>query len=456
MKLSLEYVARSAGADPAGRTGDVSGYSIDSRTLSPGDLFIALRGEHHDGHQYVRDVLNRDAAAALVNEDFGADFGPDFSSDPRIIRVDDTLRALQALATEARNRWGGTIVGITGSAGKTSTKDIVATLLEAGGGIVGRTTGNFNNHIGLPLSILRIPDEARIAVLEIGMNHAGEIRDLCTIAKPNIGVVTNVGYAHIENFEDGIEGIAHAKRELIEALPPNGAAVLNRDDTRVSRFAEVYKGRTVYYGFSSEADVRAVDVQLGENGVRFRVDGALYESSLSGRHAVGNILAGIAVARVLRIDETRLPDLVRSLAPGKMRGERIEQNGIRIIDDCYNSNPDAVQAMLEVLRDIPAQRHIAVLGEMLELGRWSESLHREAGSFATRCGISVLVGIRGVASALVEGAVAAGLRKNAAYFFEQPEEAGKWLRNFAQPGDAILFKGSRGTRVERALQEFLA
>ncbi len=447
MKLSLQYVAEATGASAPGLTGEVSAYSIDSRTVQPGDLFIAIVGENHDGHDFVIDVLSRGAAAAIVSKDLG--------DDPRLIRVDDTLRALQALATKARADWGGTVVGVTGSAGKTSTKDIIASMLEVGGP-VGRTRGNFNNHIGVPLSVLGIPDEARVAVLELGMNHAGEIRQLSQIARPSVAVVTNVGYAHIENFDEGVAGIALAKRELVESLPSDGVAVLNADDERVKGFAAVHPGKTVYYGFSPEAEVRAGDVELKENGVRFHAGASLFESDLIGRHAVRNILAGITVARVLGIDEGRLPEVVRSLRPGKMRGELRTHNGIRIIDDCYNSNPDAARSMLEVLRDMPAQRHIAVLGEMLELGRWSVALHREVGNFAARCGISVLVGIRGVAEVLLEGAIEAGLRKDAAYFFKDPAEAGQWLRTFAVPGDAILFKGSRGTRVEKALETFLA
>jgi UDP-N-acetylmuramoyl-tripeptide--D-alanyl-D-alanine ligase len=427
-------------------SGEVSSWSIDSRTAGPGDVFFALRGENHDGHRFVDQALNAGAAAAVVSEDAG--------SDPRLIRVTDTLTALQALASWARARWGGTVVGVTGSAGKTSTKDVIAAIL-ADHMSVGRTVGNFNNHIGLPLSILRLPDDARVAVLEVGMNHAGEIRALCAVAQPQIGVVTNVGYAHIENFDEGIEGVAHAKRELIECLPPEGTAVLNYDDERVRGFGSAHKGRTVYYGFSPEAEVRAVDVKLHEGGSAFRVGNSSFETALAGEHAVRNILAGIAVARIFGIDESKVAGAVRSLAPGKMRGERIEHHGIRIINDCYNSNPDAVRSMLDVLRDTPAQRRIAVLGEMLELGRWAENLHRDVGQYAARCGISVLVGIRGEAQAFVKGAIDAGLRKDAAYFFNDPVEAGRWLGQFARQGDAILFKGSRGTRVEKALDSFL-
>jgi UDP-N-acetylmuramoyl-tripeptide--D-alanyl-D-alanine ligase len=440
VKLALADMARAMDAVTA-PAGEVSGYSIDSRTIAGGDLFFAIRGESHDGHDFIPEVLAKGAAAAVVDRDLDGD---------RLIRVRDTVTALQSVATWARDRWGGTVICVTGSAGKTTTKDIIATMLETRM-TAGRTTGNFNNHIGLPVSILRVPDDARAAVLELGMNHAGEIRDLATIAKPQIGVVTNVGYAHIEAL-DSIEGIAAAKAELVESLPADGVAVLNADDERVRSMRSKHSGRVLLYGLAEDADIRATDVQLLETGVRFRVGGGLFESALAGRHGIRNILSGLAVATLFGIEVSSLRDVVRGLAPGKMRGERTQRNGITIINDCYNSNPDAVRAMLDVLRDIPARRHVAVLGEMLELGRWSEPLHRDVGRYAARCGINVLVGIRGVARSLIEAATEAGLAKNAAYFFEDPVEAGDRLRSIVQPGDAILFKGSRGTRVEKALE----
>jgi UDP-N-acetylmuramoyl-tripeptide--D-alanyl-D-alanine ligase len=440
--LDLADIANAMGARTA-LTGDVCGYSIDSRTLAPGDLFFALRGENHDGHAFVPEVLAKGAAAAVVDRGAEGD---------RLLRVRDTQAALQTLARWARERWAGRVIGVTGSAGKTSTKDIIAALLGTRMAI-GKTTGNFNNHIGLPISVLRVPDEARAAVLELGMNHAGEIRALADIARPDIAVVTNVGYAHIEAF-DSIDAVAAAKRELVEALPPGGVAVLNADDERVREFAAAHPGRTVLYGLAGDAEVRATEIEFLDKGVRFRAGGVLFETALSGRHGVRNVLSGLAVASLFDIDFAALRDAVRGLAPGKMRGERIERGGITIINDCYNSNPDAAQAMLEVLREVPARRHIAVLGEMLELGRWAGPLHRDVGRYAARCGIDVLVGIRGVARSMVEAATEAGLAKNAAYFFEDPVEAGIRLRAIAQPGDAILFKGSRGTRVEKAFEKF--
>jgi UDP-N-acetylmuramoyl-tripeptide--D-alanyl-D-alanine ligase len=418
-------------------TGEVSSFSIDSRTLQPGDLFFAIEGDVHDGHKFVTEVLDRGASAAVVHKDLG--------DDPRLIRVEDTLVALQRLAQWANERWAGKVVGVTGSAGKTTTKDVIAAVLSPAMR-VGKTIGNFNNHVGLPLSILRVPQDAQVAVLEYGMNHTGEIRALGRIAPPDVAVVTNVGYAHIENF-DSIEEVAAAKRELVEALKPDGTAVLNEDDERVRQF----KGpKNVYYGLS-----QATDIEIRADGVRFRVDGVPFESEMQGRHAISNILAGIAVARVFGIPAHETRDAIRQLAPGKMRGERITRNGIEIINDCYNSNPDAARGMLDVLRDIPARRKIAVLGEMLELGRWAEPLHREVGMYAARCGVTVLVGIRGGARFLVESAISAGLSSDAAFFFEDPEQAGLHLRSIAREGDAILFKGSRGTRVEKALERFL-
>jgi UDP-N-acetylmuramoyl-tripeptide--D-alanyl-D-alanine ligase len=451
MKFSLRAVADALGVSlPANPDAMITGWSVDSRTLQPGDLFFALRGAVNDGHAHVAEVFEKGALAAVVEEAIGF--------EGRVLRVDDTLRALQQLAAWARREWRGDVVAVTGSAGKTTTKDVIAEML-ATEMATAKTQGNLNNHVGLPLSLLRLDETARVAVLEMGMNHAGEIRELAAIARPDVGVVTNVGYAHIENFES-IEGIAAAKRELVEALGDRGTTVLNADDERVAAFAGGHHGRTVLYGQSPDAQVRAEDVEYGRGdgspGVRFRVGAVRFESALTGRHSVSNVLAGIAVAGVYGIAPERLRETVRQLTPGKMRGERLQHNGVLIFNDCYNSNPDAVRAMLEVLRDTPARRRIAVLGEMLELGRWAEPLHRDVGNYAAVCGLDVLVGIRGAACYMVDAVKRAGLTADAAFFFDDPKEAGRLVRMLAQPGDVILFKGSRGVHVERALEEFLS
>jgi len=423
----------------------ITGWSVDSRSVAPGDLFFALRGPNHDGNAYVDQALQKNAAAAIADATSGR------QPNDSLLIVPDTLVALQSIASWAREQWGGEVIGVTGSAGKTSSKDVIAAMLAAYLA-TGKTVGNFNNHVGVPLSILRLPSNARVAVIEMGMNHAGEIRDLCAIAKPRIGVVTNVGHAHMEAF-DSIEGVAAAKRELIDSLPADGIAVLNADDPLVARFRAA---RTVTFGFSEGVDVRAENVEVTTEGVRFSVGGVEFTSSLIGKHSVLNILAGIAVAGIFGIEAGQLTDVVRELRAGSMRGERILRDGILILNDCYNSNPDAARTMIDVLRDTPARRRIAVLGEMLELGRWSESLHREVGSYVAKCGIDVLVGIRGAGRFLVDAAMESGHAVDAAFFFDDPIAAGDHVRKIAREGDVILFKGSRGTHVEHALERFLA
>ncbi len=444
MKIALRRVAQWLGVECETDL-MVTGWSVDSRTIQPGDLFFALRGPNHDGHAYVAEVFQKGAVGVVADRPV--------TGQGAVLEVEDSLAALGRVAREARQAWGGDVVGITGSAGKTTTKDVIASMMGATGLAVSKTEGNLNNQVGVPLSLLRLDDAAKVAVIEMGMNHAGEIRHLASIAQPRIGVVTNVGYAHIEFFES-IEGIAAAKRELIEALPKDGIAVLNADDPRVAKYT--HQGKVVWFGTSEKADVRAEQIEFREDGVRFRVGPVWFESTLAGRHNVLNILAGIVVAGLYGVEPQQLVENVWKLQPGKMRGSRFHHRGVLVYNDCYNSNPDAVRAMLDVLADVPARRRIAVLGEMLELGPvWAEPLHRGIGQYAAERGIDVLVGIRGAACCTLDAATRAGLRADAAFFFEDPAEAGKFLRGYAREGDAILFKGSRGVHVEKAIEEFL-
>ncbi len=447
MKFGLTEVAAAIGAETSAPPSSViSGWSVDSRTVGPGDLFFALRGPNHDGHEFTGDALRKGAIAAVVDRPVEA-AGP-------LLQVPDSLEALQRLAGWARQKWGGRLVAVTGSAGKTTTKEIIASLLSVKGP-VGKSLGNLNNDVGLPLSILRLPQEAQAAVVEIGMNHPGEIRRLAGIARPNVGVVTNVGRAHMESFAS-IEEVALAKRELIESLQPDGVAVLNADDPLVARFREIHPGQSVSFGLSEGADVRPEEVEYRSDGIRLRLGSPIWlESPLAGVHNVMNLLAGLAVALVFNVEPDRWAEAVRSVKTGDMRGRRFLHQGITILDDCYNSNPEAAKRMLDQLRAEPAQRRLAVLGEMLELGIWSEALHREVGHHAASSGIDVLIGVHGDARHMIAEARKAGMSNGSTVWFQDPGPAGEFARTLAREGDAVLFKGSRGTRVEKALESFM-
>lgn len=453
MKLPLGEVSAVLGN---GRDADhrliVSGWSIDSRTVKPGDLFFALAGPRHDGHDHVAAAFAAGAVAAVVRRGWDA---PDAVRAGFLFRVDDPQEALSQLAAQLRLRWGGTVVAITGSNGKTTTKDLTAALLGAKL-TVSKTEGNLNNEIGLPLSILRIDDEAQVAVLEMGMNHPGEIRRMARIAQPNIGVVTNVSAAHLGHFES-IEGIAAAKRELVEELPSHATAVLNADDPLVRTFGERHPGLSVMFGFEPCADFQARDVALAGDGARFRLfrkgrggNGMAFESHLPGRHNVLNMMAGLAVAAQLGID----PGLLRKAAAGvrssAMRGQVRRLGDWLVIDDCYNSNPAAAAAMLQLLAGLDAKRKVAVLGEMRELGDSAAALHRDLGRQAGAAASRVF-GVAGEARALVAGAIEAGLDPAHTRFFETSEQAGAELPALLEPGDAVLFKASRGVGLEKAL-----
>jgi len=452
MTLNLQEVARAVGAHVPPQPRPVAGWSVDTRTQNPGDVYFALHGPNHDGHNFLAAAIEKGAAAVVVERTLPPAAARQAPPELCEMVVPDTQRALQDLAAWARQKWGGHVIAVTGSAGKTTTKDSIAHLLETALP-TGKTHGNLNNHVGVPLSLLRLPDSCRAAVIEMGMNHAGEIRRLAEIAKPNVGVVTNVGYAHVEFFSS-IEGIAAAKRELIEGLAPHGVAVLNADDPRVAAFRSVVDpGLSLTFGFSEEAQVRADRVELTATASRFRCLGVDFETAMPGLHAVMNILAAIAVAHVLGLSAESLRPAVASLTVGSMRGQRTLHNGIVVWNDCYNSNPEAAQSMLDVLRSTPATRRIAVLGEMRELGQAGDELHRQVGRYAATCGVDLLIGVHGASLAMVEAARLAGTQ---ALFFDDPEEAGDSARESARPGDAILFKGSRGVKVEKALERFTA
>ena len=453
MKLTLAQAARCMGA-----SGDfdakavAAGYSIDSRTLAPGELFFAVRGERLDGHNFVDHALRKGAVAAVVSRQLR----PRFPANARLLVVDDTLAALQALGSAARRLWGRTLVAVTGSTGKTTTKEAIAHLLATRLRVM-KSEGNLNNHFGLPLQLLRLEPEHEAAVLELGMSHAGEIALLARLAQPEIGVVTNVAPVHL-GFFNSVAEIARAKQELVAGLPPSGTAVLNADDEYVSQFGRDFRGKVVTFALARPADVRAERLEdRSTAGSTFDlVAGGRREPvalPLLGRHNVYNALAAVAVALESGVAPGEAAAALGTLAPSDKRGEVLELAGATVINDCYNSNPRALDAMVDVLAGLPATRRIVVAGEMLELGPSGEELHRRCGARLREKGIDLLVGVRGLAQVMVEAARAAGVE---ALYLASAEEAGEWLAREVRPGDSVLLKASRGVKLEAALETWKA
>jgi UDP-N-acetylmuramoyl-tripeptide--D-alanyl-D-alanine ligase len=447
MKLPLWRIAEFVGSrGECDQEAVAMGYSIDSRTLSPGDLFIAISGERFDGHEYVHAALQKGAVGAIVEA------GKKVAGDPlRLLQVEDSLKALQLLGAAARRLWGKPLLAVTGSAGKTTTKEILAHILATRFRVM-KSSGNLNNHIGLPLQLLKLEAEHDLGVVEMGMNHAGEIRALGTLAHHDLAVVTTVAPVHLEFFGSLAE-IARAKYEIIETLPTGGVAVLNADDEYVSQFGRDFKGKVVTFGIKRSADVSAQKIKLnGAEGSTFElVVGSVGEPvtfPLVGEHNIYNALAAAAAAMERGISPSQAAEALSSIAPPDKRGQVLHLHGATILNDCYNSNPRALEAMIDTLASMKAERRILVVGEMLELGPTAETLHRECGKHAAEKKIDVVIGVRGMARAVAEAACGSGTQ---AQFVETPEQAGEWLARNLRPGDAVLLKASRGVKLERAL-----
>lgn len=458
MKLTLAEAAVSASAvleapPTIANAGALmaQGYSIDSRTIAPGELFFAVRGERFDGHDFVAAALERGALGAVVSRARVANL-PDAALAAPLLVTDDPLTALQALASHVRRRWGKRVVAITGSAGKTTTKEAIATALSAKFNVL-KSKGNLNNNYGLPLQLLRIEPEHEFAVVEMGMNHAGEIAALARIASPDWGVVTNVGTAHVENFTEGQIGIARAKFELVAALPASGVAFLNCDDIYVSQFGRDFDGRAVYFGAGPCADPQIISVSEDASGlhVRYRSKDDRGEITLQllGSHNALNAMAALAVAVEAGIDHRAAATALATLSAGDKRGEILDINGASILNDSYNSNPEALRSMIRTLANRPATRRILVAGEMLELGEMGPKLHSDCGKAAAEADLDLVIGVRGNAQHLAAAACTGGV---ASLFLPDAEAAGVWMRSHLRAGDVVLVKGSRGVHLERAIE----
>ena len=436
---------------------DCVGVETDSRKPSTGGLFVALAGDRFDGHDYVTQMLDQGAAAALVHK-----FLPDYEKHTdKLIVVDDTLKGLQMLAQGHLLRMPAFRIGVTGSNGKTTTKELIKAALEkpAGKGAVHANAGNFNNHIGLPLSALQTNAGHRFAILEMGMNHFGEIRTLASIAKPQVGVITNIGTAHAGNL-GGVRGVAEAKGELFEYLAQtDGILIVNADDPRCIKQSKKWpQARQLQFGKSSMADIQIQKNEIGLRGLSltlahghkiFRI-----ELPLVGLHNAWNAASAMAVALASDVPLEQAAEGLMTAAPakGRLQVRYVEQSQITLLDDTYNANPESMEMGLKTLLATPGQRRIAVLGEMLELGEFAETAHRSLGAAVAQKRIDALFCCGDLSHFYVEGARAEGMQPEHLFWAPQSEALGGLLKAYVTAGDTLLIKGSRGSQMEKTIE----
>jgi UDP-N-acetylmuramoyl-tripeptide--D-alanyl-D-alanine ligase len=458
MNLSLEEISKAVAGNLSGSgTTRVRGYSIDSRTISAGDLFFAIKGPRFDGHQFIDQAVDKKAAGVVVEENPAT---WDAARCP-IVRVGSTVEALQQLARAVRRLWGMPIIGVTGSAGKTTTKEMIAAVLGKKFTVL-RSVGNLNNEFGMPLCLLRVERYQNIGVLEMGMSAKGEIRKLASIAEPNEGVVTNVNPVHLEFFKS-VDDIAEAKAELVEGLHDPKVAYLNSDDSRVRAMARKTDGKIVTYGVKSVASFKVQQIQdLGLDGTAFTVHHGRRDLNfllpLLGQHNVTNAVAAVAVGATHEVEWEQIREALAEMKPEKMRGQVVKfREGFAAIDDTYNSNPKALSEMIRFVGRLQGwQRKIVVAGEMLELGPEGTDLHRACGREAAKAGLELMVAVQGQAKALLEGALEAGMDRSRLKFAADAVEAGELLARTVRKGDVVLLKGSRGVKLEQAINTLRA
>jgi len=453
---AAEVESGTAGAIVHGSRDTVfSNVSIDTRNLQGGEVFFAIRGPNQDGHRFIPDALSKGALGAVAEQ--GYRYPGKFPVDRVLIKVGDTHEALKDLALSARRRWPGTLAAITGSMGKTTTREFIAHILKSGFRVY-RTPGNYNNLFGLPLALLGLSADQDLGIFEMGMSARGEIAEMCRIAAPVIGIITNVAPVHLQFF-NSLEDIAQAKAELAQALPSDGTLIYNADDPLVCDIADRYAGRRISFGFSKVAEVRATRIEIvGLEETRFRLscDGESRQASipLAGAHYVMNVLPGVALGSRFNIPLPRMIESFATLQQASMRGQILRfRKGFAVIDDSYNSNPRALMRMTEVLSGTPSfKRRILVAGEMLELGSSSDSLHFECGTFAAKRGVDVVIGIQGAAREIVRASLESGVPDLQARFYPDADSAANFISHELRHGDLTLIKGSRGVHLEKIVR----
>jgi UDP-N-acetylmuramoyl-tripeptide--D-alanyl-D-alanine ligase len=442
--LSVEDIVEATGGKVIyGNSNTFIGVSTDSRTIREGELFIALKGNRFDGHQYLHEALQKGSGAIVHSH-------PDESFEGKtIIFVNDTLKALQEIARHLRIKKGIPVIGITGSNGKTTTKELVASILGTSYKVL-KNEGNLNNNIGLPLSLMKIEDDDEVVVLEMGASASGEIKELCEIAVPNYGVITNISYAHIEGFKN-LETVRKTKIELLDYIK---IAIVNADDPFLMEGIRTsgFKGLLIRYGIKNNAEIRATDIKLAEKGSVFTLltgenKSTEIHSMISGECNIYNVLAAASIGYLFNVDLLDIKKAIDSFSGVSMRLEIKERDGMTVISDVYNANPASMEQAIKELARIKKGRTIAVLGDMLELGSYEEEAHRKLGRLLSELSIDIFIA---VGSRMV---FAASEFKGTLFTVQDADEAGKLLRDIKVGNDTVLIKGSRVMRMERVLSD---
>ena len=427
----------------------VNAVTTDSRKISEGSLFVALKGEKFNGEDFVEEAFNKGATAALVSKNFSREV-----TGGVVIKVDDTLAAYQKIAASWRDKFNIPIVAITGSTGKTTTKDLTAAVLSGLGKVL-KTSANFNNEIGVPMTLLELNETHKAAVVEIGMRGLGQIESLAKIVKPNIAVVTNVNETHMELL-GSMENIAKAKSELVEAIHEGGAVILNADNPYTAAMTKIVNPgvKILTHGIKNPADLKAdnVTVTSGTTDFDLKYKGETFHFDLPiiGRHNVSNALAAVAAGIFVGLDFDKIRYGLSTLVTTKMRFEVIRRDGIVIVNDAYNASPASMRAAIKAVSEFYDTRKIAVLGDMFELGQIAEKLHREVGEYLVENNFDILITVGKLGKIIAEGAKSAGMEK--IFVTDSHEDAAKTLRGLLKRDDVILFKASHGMHFEKIIE----
>jgi UDP-N-acetylmuramoyl-tripeptide--D-alanyl-D-alanine ligase len=436
---------------------EITGVSIDSRTIKAGELFVAIRGDRFDGHDFVPDALKKGAWGAVVERAVLETRYASIGGLKNIIAVEDTLLSLQEMSLIHRKKFSLPVVGITGSNGKTTTKEMLACILRQKGPVL-RNEGNLNNHIGVPLTLLKLDASHRSAVIEMGMSAAGEIETLTRLVSPDVGVITNIGPAHLE-FLGSTDMVAQAKAELIENMRLDGTAVLNADDPYFDMLKGKFYGSILSFGIKNKADVKADGVRPAKDAMDFtlRTDGSSVPVRLRavGTHNVSNALAAAAAALAVGMPMESVKFGLEDFSPVAMRSELRPVEGRLVLADYYNANPGSVTAALETLVSLRSGKAaVAVLGDMLELGEAAPEAHRDVGRTAARLGVDLLITVGTLAAYIAEGAIDGGMPRERVVEAKSHAAAAALLKERTRRGDTVLIKGSRGMKMEKILEEF--